>query len=84
MGNGQIGFVPGAGTDLHVYKLLKRIKQKQELCKGRGKKSNKYVALFIDFKNAYNSPPHQVVLQTVQEIEELDENTKQWIKWLYA
>ncbi len=30
MGKGQVGFIPGTETDLHIYRLLKRIKLKQE------------------------------------------------------
>jgi len=34
-GYGYVGFVPGAGTDLHVYRLLKTFGVKQDLSVGR-------------------------------------------------
>ena len=60
-----MGFVPGAGTDIHVYRLLKAFGVKQDLSVGRGEKGNRWVALFIDFKNAYNAPSHEVVWDAV-------------------
>ena len=73
----QTGFVKGMGTQVNLWRAIKRINIRTA--------DNKPVfGLFIDFSNAYNSVPHTLLFKKLQTKNIFEENELQFLKCLYA
>lgn len=62
----QTGFVPGQGVFTNIFRAIKRIKYRTDQKKPA-------LALFIDFKSAYNYARHDLIFERLESILEQDE-----------
>ena len=73
----QTGFVPKMGTQVNMYRTMKRISMRTD--------QNKPVyGLFIDFANAYNTVPHTLLFHKLRQKECLEEDEIQYLEALYT
>ena len=75
MHRGQTGFVRGMGTQINLYRINERIKQKILL-------TGRCYGLFIDFKSAYNTVLHSKLFKRLEGI--LEPIEIEFIKALYS
>jgi hypothetical protein len=72
----QTGFVPKMGIQVNLIRALYWIKTATD------EKCNKY-GLFIDFANAYNTVPHELLFKKLREKKCLDEEEIDYLEALY-
>jgi urease gamma subunit len=73
----QTGFVPEMGIQVNLHRAIQRIKNITE--NGR----NTY-GLFIDFANAYNTVPHELLFKKLRRSKCLDNSEIDYIEALYT
>ena len=73
----QTGFVPKMGIQVNLIRALFWIKEATD------KKNNKY-GLFIDFANAYDTVPHELLFKKLREKKCLDEDEIDYLEALYS
>jgi len=70
----QVGFVPGMGVDVNIWRLLNQLKSKSK---------TKPVVVFVDFSSAYNTIYHRRLMEKLRESKILDEDEIRFIEGLY-
>ncbi|HRP37859.1 MAG TPA: reverse transcriptase family protein, partial [Candidatus Dojkabacteria bacterium] len=73
----QIGFVPKLGIQVNLVRALERITLRTN------SKKTAY-GLFIDFSNAYNSIPHELLFKKLRQKQVLDDDEVLFLEQLYA
>jgi len=73
----QTGFIPGMGIQVNLFRAIQRIKKVTE--SGR----NTY-GLFIDFANAYNTVPHELLFQKLRKSGCMDSLEIDYLEALYT
>jgi len=58
---GQIGFVPGNGILVNIYRAIERIRKRTNI-------GQRCYGVFIDFNSAYNTIDHQILSRQLQPI----------------
>jgi len=71
----QTGFVPGMGTEVNLWRMLSRLKEKR---------TRKPLVLFIDFSNAYNTIFHDRLFRILRERKILEEEEIKYLEGLYS
>jgi endonuclease/exonuclease/phosphatase family metal-dependent hydrolase len=73
----QTGFISKMGIQVNLYRAIQRIKNKTE------NGGNTY-GLFIDFANAYNTVPHELLFQKLRRCKCLDNSEIDYLEALYT